>query len=197
MKLERTKFVMDNQTILLTDDCVVDLGVLGTKDDLPRDVSVSAFGKTETLKAFERFENESGLSSVGKFGPALDYAIYGAAESVLVVLGLFAVVVVSCPDKTIKIAAYLNRKEYEDQGFYWTKFLFGGYGVILLYESGALRFDEFGHVRWHQTLTWDDVFLETDDNYLYYSSEFGEFAPEDWTISIETGEKMILSGRVD
>ena len=63
----------------------------------------------------------------------------------------------------------------------------------MLYESGAMRFDAKANLIWHTKLYWDDVFLSADERYLYYFSEFGEFASNDWTISVATGKKAALA----
>ena len=190
MIIKESNIVENHEIVRLSKDCFVTLEVNESETEMPPDVTISAFGHKMHFRDFAWLESLPSEAAQSKFQARLKYAIQSHPISFLIVVGLFEVVLVNCADTSIKTIAQLNRKKIEDQGFYWFEILSVANGIVIVYESGALRISEHGFVLWHTFLFWDDVYKGTDEKYLYYSSEFGEYAPDDWVISMESGEKL-------
>jgi len=56
-----------------------------------------------------------------------------------------------------------------------------------------MRLKKNGEVLWHTPIYWDDIYKGIHNDCLVLSSEYGEFAPDDWGISIADGKKVRLS----
>ena len=151
------------------------------------DVSILAFEDEKNFNEFARIESRPSNNHKVKFCLKLHYVVGNKDNPFLAILGLYKIVFVSHKKRSVFEAVQLNRKRYEDRGFYFFKVLFLEEDFLFIYESGTCRITDAGVVLWHINLMWDDIYLNSDEGYIYYSSEFGD--PVNWSLSTKTGEK--------
>jgi hypothetical protein len=171
----------------------VQMHALPNQRSLPYDVVITAFGTSQTYKQFVPCHVSSAPHTfTTTIHPLLDCVLGDREMPFMALVGLYEVLFIHCLRKTMHPVLKLFRQADEDQGFYRQQILALSDGFVLIYESGAARIKHTGDVVWHERLAWDDIFLKKDDTKLYYSSEFGEFAPHDWTIEMADGSRVPL-----
>lgn len=191
MKEYESNFNDENiDTIILNEETVVTFSAHCKENDSSCDVLISAF-EEKTFSNLAWIESKLSNSQKVNFSPKLRYIAGNADNPFLAILGLFKIVFINYKNRTIFEAVQLNRKKNEDQGFYFFKVLFLKEDFIVIYESGICRITDTGIILWHINLMWDDIYLNSNEDYIYYSSEFGD--PVDWALSIKTGEKISLN----
>lgn len=178
-------------TLILNKENVVTISAQCKENHSTCDVSILAFEDEKTFNELAWIESELRKNQKVKFRPKLKYVMGNEDNPFLAVLGLYKIVFINYKNKTIFEAAQLNRKKTEDRGFYFFKISFLKEDFLVIYESGICRITNTGVALWHVNLMWDDIYLDSDEDYIYYSSEFG--VPVDWVLSTKTGEKVSLS----
>jgi hypothetical protein len=190
--IKHLEFVNNETTLQLGRDSSLTLQTSSNGRGLPYDVTFRAFGKESFCKHFAAVQTALDENGKTKFQPDVLCGTSSGQHSFAAIIGLYKVVFVNPRDKSINEILSLYRKPSDDQGFYQLNLQPSKDGFLLIYEGGAARVSEDGYVVWHRQLAWDDIYRRTDDELIYYSSEFGEFAPDDWAISIADGSSVKL-----
>lgn len=150
------------------------------------DIQICVFDKSQVHKSFADYSLESVINIKPIFNPLVTIVFNENPYPFCAIIGLWEIVFVDFQQKTSQTILQLFRKESDDGGFYFLKILTLTNAFIVIYESGITRITNKGHVEWHKSLYWDDIYCKTDDYYIYYSSEHRN--NEDWRINIIDGE---------
>lgn len=192
IEIKRLEFMEGETTLEFGENNSLTLRASSNGQGLPYDVLFRAFGKEVLYENFASVQTALTEGGKTKFEPDLLCITAGEQRSFAAVVGLYKVVFVDPQKGSITEILFLNRKTTDDQGFYRLNVQPLEDGLLLIYEGGATRISEDGYVVWHCHLAWDDIYRGTDGKSLYYSSEFGEFAPDDWAISVADGARFKL-----
>jgi hypothetical protein len=184
-----SNFNKNIEIIELSKDVSITLTAFPNVKNFPCDIIISGFGKEKKIQNFAWIESAITGKEKVKFVPKLYYVIKQNDKSFLAIVGLNEVVFVNSSKESIVEIVQLNRRETDDQGFYKIDILLLESSFIIIYEGGVVRINNDGVILWHTFLMWDDIYLRADENFLYYWSEFGEFALSEWVVSIKSGEK--------
>lgn len=176
----------DTKEIPLSAGVSVRLVVHREKASTSYDVSICVFNREALFErlawAGTQLQDKNELRQY----PILNCVLGFGAHPFLVVLGLREVIFISHKQQKISSILDLNRREDDDRGFYFFNVLPGEKNFVVIYEGGVFKVTTDGTVEWERNLWWDDVFLHSDQENLYFFSEFRK--PSNWAISVETGE---------
>jgi hypothetical protein len=155
----------------------------------PYDLSITAFGKQHLFAKFISLKVSPDEGNTSHFAPDLPCITMSGEYPGMVLVGVFYVIFINVNKEHINVILKLNRKSTDDQGFYSLNVHLLNHMFLLLYEGGAACISSNGEIIWHNSLFWDDIYLGMKNGVLVYSSEYGEFAPSNWGISILDGTR--------
>lgn len=158
------------------------------------DVTVIALGKEFFFPLFAqcRLEKDN-LPGEASFRPLIYSIVSDGFYPVIILFGLLSVLLIDIRKQFCGKLVDLFRTYDDDSGFYGMQFEKLSDGFLIIYESGVMRLKKNGEVLWHTPIYWDDIYKGIHNDCLVLSSEYGEFAPDDWGISLADGKKVRLS----
>jgi len=176
---------MQHESVQFTLQCQMSAGLT------PGKLIVEAGGRlVREISAFVPIALRDRQEAPAVFEGRLPCVIDDGEQGFALLVGDMEVVRLDGQRGTVDSVCRLNRRHTDDRGFYTMRLAVLSDSALVIYEGGAMRVNRAGRVIWHTCLAWDDILDGSDEKKLYYSTEFGEFAPAGFTVDIETGSRM-------
>lgn len=160
----------------------------GSRHSVPFDIVIKIFGASYYFEDFADYYKHKIDGKEPQYEPEIFSVIEKKFHPFCALIGINKVIFVNFTDKSINKILSLYRKETEDEGFYWMDVNTKENYFLIIYESGIAKISNDGNVEWHKSMRWDDIYIKSDEYYLYYSSEYRD--KEEWKLDIITGQSI-------